>query len=289
MNTITDNTTDLLNEMNIPVNQHEFALTAIAKEMQWRTPQPEPDTSHDGLLAHWHTATVDALKKAIACDAKLMLVTAAHNLSWRLGRIYNAMPVDAIWVRGDVTALNGYHTPVALVGARAATGYGEHLAMEFAASLAARAVTVISGGAYGIDGAAHRAVLACGGSTVAVLAGGVDRMYPQGHEALLQRIIDTPECAVVSTVPPGTMPTKQLFLNKSRVVAAMADAVVVIEAGRHSGSLNVYRQALAIDVQVGAVPGPVTSAASSATNAMLGTPGVRTICNAQDILEMIGK
>ena len=107
----------------------------------------------------------------------------------------------ALWVRGSVDALPTTDRAVAIVGARASTGYGEHVAMDFAAGFTTRGYTVVSGGAYGIDGMAHRATLACGGSTVAVLAGGVDQLYPSGHEELLRRIMAAG--VVLSEVSPG--------------------------------------------------------------------------------------
>lgn len=115
-----------------------------------------------------------------------------------------------LWVRGDPTLLTGA-IRVAIVGARAASAYGEMLAGDFAGELAAGGAVVVSGGAYGIDGAAHRAALGVGGNTVAFLAGGVDRAYPQGHQQLLRRIVETG--AVVSEVPCGTAPTKWRFLS----------------------------------------------------------------------------
>lgn len=170
-----------------------------------------------------------------------------------------------LWVRGrpELTALPA----VALVGARAATGYGEHVAMEFAAGLASRNITVVSGGAYGIDGAAHRATLASQGNTIAVLAGGADRLYPSGHDALLTRVIQ--QGAVLSETPCGAAPTRWRFLQRNRLIAAMSDAVVVVEAGHRSGALNTVHHALTAGVPVGVVPGPITSAASAGCHRVL--------------------
>ena len=118
----------------------------------------------------------------------------------------------ALWVRGDAGLLGRLDRSIAIVGARAATGYGEHVTVEVASGLVDRGFAIVSGAAFGIDGAAHRAALASGGDTVAFLAGGVDRFYPSAHETLLTRIVD--RGAVVSEVPCGTAPTKWRFLQR---------------------------------------------------------------------------
>jgi DNA processing protein len=119
----------------------------------------------------------------------------------------------ALWVRGAIGALDTPGRSIALVGARASTGYGTLVAGEAAAGLSDRGFTIVSGGAYGIDGAAHRAVLGRGGATVAFLAGGVDRFYPAGHDRLLTEIAATG--AVVSELPCGAAPTRWRFLQQN--------------------------------------------------------------------------
>jgi DNA processing protein len=119
----------------------------------------------------------------------------------------------ALWVRGTDAALASIGHGIALVGARAATGYGEHVTMEASAGLVDRGYSIVSGAAYGIDGMAHRAALASNGHTIAFLAGGVDRFYPSGHDALLTRIVESG--AVISEVPCGVPPTKWRFLHRN--------------------------------------------------------------------------
>jgi DNA processing protein len=114
---------------------------------------------------------------------------------------------------------------------------------------------------------AHRAALASHGLTVAFLAGGVDRFYPSGHDALLERIVQSG--AVISELPCGSPPTKWRFLQRNRLIAASSLATVVLEAGWRSGSLNTARHALDLDRPLGAVPGPVTSAASAGCHKLL--------------------
>ncbi len=173
-----------------------------------------------------------------------------------------------LWVRGRVDVFAGNSPSIALVGARAATGYGEHVAGEASAGLSDRGFVVVSGGAYGIDGMAHRAALASDGTTVAFLAGGIDRFYPMGHESLLTRIASS-NGAVISEVPCGTAPTKWRFLERNRLIAAASDATVVLEAGLRSGSINTAGHASALGRPLGAVPGPVTSPASAGCHRLL--------------------
>ena len=172
-----------------------------------------------------------------------------------------------MWVRGRPDALAWSVPTIALVGARAATGYGEHVAMEASAGLVDRGFAIVSGGAYGIDGMAHRAALASDGTTIAFLAGGIDRFYPLGHESLLSRIAQTG--AVVSELPCGAAPTKWRFLQRNRLIAAASQATVVLEAGIRSGSLNTAGHAAALGRPLGAVPGPVTSPASAGCHRLL--------------------
>jgi len=190
----------------------------------------------------------------------------------------------ALWTRGRDDS--GTAPTVAIVGARAATAYGEGVTADLAAELSATGVTVVSGGAYGIDGAAHRAALSTGGTTVAFLAGGVDRPYPRGHEGLLSRIAETG--AVWSETPCGASPTKWRFLSRNRLIAAMADAVVVVEAGWRSGSLNTAAHAATLGRPLGAVPGPVTSASSAGCHRILREYGGVCVTSADDVREMIG-
>jgi DNA processing protein len=193
-----------------------------------------------------------------------------------------------LWLRGDREALRRLDPSVALVGARAATGYGEHVARELAADLAGRGVAVVSGAAYGIDGVSHRAALDAGGVTAAFLAGGVDRPYPAGHHELVERIARTG--VVISEVPCGGAPTKWRFLGRNRLIAAVANATVVVEAGWRSGAINTANHAADLHRPLGAVPGPVTSPASAGCHRLLraAEKEVRCITCIDDVLELLG-
>lgn len=196
-----------------------------------------------------------------------------------------AEPV-ALWVRGSCAQLGTLGTAVAVVGARAATGYGEYVASEIAGGVAERGVGVVSGGAYGIDAAAHRAALAAEGTTLAFLAGGLDRYYPAGNSDLLSRVSQSG--AVLAEVPPGMAPTKVRFLSRNRLLAASTSATVVVEAGIRSGSLNTANHALAIGRPVGVVPGPVTSPASAGCHRLLREGTAMCVTSAADVIELAG-
>jgi DNA processing protein len=191
-----------------------------------------------------------------------------------------------LWFRGDSAALGATRKSVSVVGARASTGYGEHVTMEIVAGLCDRGFAIVSGAAYGIDGMAHRAALASEATTVAVLAGGVDRLYPSGHDTLLKRIIETG--VVVSELPCGWAPTRWRFLQRNRLIAALGQATAVMEAGWRSGSLNTAHHALSLDRPVGAVPGPVTSASSAGCHRLLrDTPSV-CVTSAEEVAQLVG-
>jgi len=192
----------------------------------------------------------------------------------------------ALWVRGDPRSISAARTGVAIVGARAATSYGEHVAGEFAAELTASGIPIVSGAAFGIDAAAHRATLAGGGCTIALMAGGLERAYPQAHTELVERIAATG--AVVSEVAPGFAPTKWRFLQRNRLIAALSAATVVVEAGWRSGSLNTAHHASALGRAIGAVPGPVTSAASAGCHRLLRELEATCVTTAADVRELIG-
>lgn len=198
-----------------------------------------------------------------------------------------AAPPPCLWVRGEADLALVAERSVAVVGARAATAYGEHVAGELACGLADRDFAVVSGLAYGIDAAAHRGALAAPGTTVAVMAGGLDRAYPAGHDALMSRVADAG--AVVSEVPPGSAPTRGRFLQRNRLIAALSGGTVVVEAALRSGSLNTARTAAALGRPVGAVPGPVTSMGSAGCHALLRDGVAVLVTDAAEVADLVGR
>lgn len=250
-----------------------WEVSRIAATVATRAGTAQSSISESDLhaaLERWHprldsTVALVALKQAVRFGVHLVV---PGDAAWpnSVDDLGEHAPL-ALWVRGNLASLGTVTTSIALVGARAATGYGEHVTMEASAGLVDRGYTIVSGAAYGIDGMAHRAALASSGQTIAVLAGGVDRFYPSGHEALLTRIVE--RGAVVSELPCGSSPTKWRFLQRNRIIAAISQATVVLEAGWRSGSLNTAGHASALGRPLGAVPGPVTSAASTGCHRLI--------------------
>lgn len=190
-----------------------------------------------------------------------------------------------LWAVGPAYLDEVSERAAAIVGTRAATAYGEFVAADLAAGLATRDAAVVSGGAFGIDGAAHRAALAADGTTVAVLAGGIDVPYPSAHAAMLRQIRD--HGLVVSEYPPGERPARHRFLTRNRLVAVLAGATVVVEAGARSGAANTAAWARALGRAVCAVPGPVTSSASVGCHALL-RARANVVTRTEDVIELIG-
>ncbi|MCT2056408.1 DNA-processing protein DprA [Dermabacter hominis] len=198
----------------------------------------------------------------------------------------------ALWCAGghageDTDSLRS----VALVGSRGATRYGTGVAHDFASALAERGVRVVSGGALGIDAAAHAGALAArslkegGGGTVAFLAGGLDDYYPRANAALLTRVRN--EGGLFSEAPIGTRPTRWRFLSRNRLIAAASDATIVIEAAWRSGALSTAAHADSLSLPVGAVPGPVTSAESSGCHRLIAERGAQLVSRVEDVELMI--
>ena len=192
-----------------------------------------------------------------------------------------------LWVRGPGRLAELAERSAAIVGSRASTGYGNHVAHSLGFGVAELGATVVSGAAFGIDGAAHRGALAAEGPTVAVLARGVDRAYPAAHTQLLSRIAR--EGLVVSEYPPGAVPARHRFLVRNRIIAGLAAGTVVVEAGWRSGARRTASDAGLLGRPVMAVPGPVTSALSVGCHRLLREPGTIAVTSAEEVLEEVGR
>lgn len=201
--------------------------------------------------------------------------------------VATALRPFGLWWRGPADPAQALARSVAVVGTRAPTAYGRSVAADLAAGVSAEGFAVVSGGAFGIDAAAHRAALGVGGCTIAVLAGGVDRLYPRGNDALLTAVAGSG--AVVSAQPPGTGVTRYRFLDRNRLIAALTGATVVVEAAARSGALSTAAWASALDRPVGAVPGPVTSVASVGCHLLLRDRGAVLVGRPVDLVELAGE
>jgi DNA processing protein len=190
-----------------------------------------------------------------------------------------------LWLRGPAHLAHLMERSVAIVGSRAATAYGNGIAADLAADLVERGVTVLSGGAFGIDVAAHRGALAAGGPTVCVLANGVDTAYPPSHAAFFETLAK--DQLLVSELPPGAHPTRVRFLARNRLIAAMSRGTIVVEAALRSGARNTASWALGCGRPLMAVPGSVYSRASTATHLMIRNGQAVLVTSAADVLELI--
>lgn len=204
----------------------------------------------------------------------------------RLADLATEAPV-CLWVRGRTDLDAVLDRSVSVIGARACTGYGERVAGDLASGLAARGWTVVSGGAYGIDAVAHRGALAGRGRTVAFLAGGVERPYPAGNAGLMAAVLERGG-ALVSEVPPGSVPSKVRFLQRNRLIAAATRGTVVVEAAWRSGALSTAGHASRLLRPVGAVPGPVTSVASAGCHRLLREGSAVCVTDTGEVLELVG-
>lgn len=243
-------------------------------------------------LARWRArlGDLDADAALEAAERRGIRVLVPGDPEWpgRLADLQETEP-HCLWVHGPASlhALTEEHPAVALVGSRASTPYGEDVAASMAAALAARGTCVVSGGAYGIDACAHRGALAAGGpgATLAVLAGGLDALYPRGNARLLEAIRE--RHLLVSEAPMGTAPTRWRFLARNRLIAALADATVVVEASWRSGALSTARHADDLSRPVAAVPGPVGSAASAGCHRLIRERGAVLVTDAPEVLELL--
>ncbi|MFJ6536493.1 DNA-processing protein DprA [Paenarthrobacter sp. NPDC091711] len=194
-----------------------------------------------------------------------------------------------LWWRGREQPLPSVEHTVALVGSRDSTSYGASVTGDLAYGLAQRGFTVVSGGAYGIDAHAHRGALSGGVAsmpTIAVMAGGVDRFYPSGNGDLLRAV--STQGAVLSEVPPGSAPTRYRFLQRNRIIAALASVTVVVEARWRSGALNTAHHAETIGRVVAAVPGSIHSANSAGCHRLLRDGGAVCVTDVGEIAELAG-
>lgn len=186
-----------------------------------------------------------------------------------------------LWVAGSLPV----GVPrVAIVGARAATRREEHLAAELARDLAGSGIDIVSGGALGIDAAAHWGALQAG-RTVAVMPGGLDRLYPLAHRELFEQI--SMSGALVSQYPLGVSPARFRFLERNALIAALADVVVVIEAGMRVGAMDVARRAARLGRPVGAFPGPVDLGTHAGSNTLIHDGAATLIRDADDVRELL--
>ena len=227
-----------------------------------------------------------SLQLALKVNAKLVTPESEH---WpaQLSDLQLAAP-HCLWVRSKAGSVQLLQNSIAIVGSRISTSYGEWVTSEIVSDCASRDLAIVSGGAYGIDAIAHRSAIACEQNTVAVMAGGIDKLYPSGNSTLLERVIDSG--ALVAEQAPGASPTKWRFLQRNRLIAALGSATIVVEAGFRSGALNTVTHAKQLDRLIGVVPGAITSQASAGCNRLIAEGLVTSICSPAQAADLaVGK
>ena len=254
------------------------ALGAPAAEFGAALGRPELSAQRGHPLDR--AAVAQALARADEIGARVVPI-GSPAYPTRLLRLTDPPPV--LFLRGDCSLLQG--TAVALVGARKATPYGRRVAARLAETLARSGVVVLSGLALGVDGEAHKGALAAGGATMAVLGCGPDVVHPATHERLFRAVIE--RGLLLTELTPGAPALPHHFPRRNRVLAALAQVVVVVEAAERSGALITAGHALDLGVEVMAVPGPIDAATSAGSNALL-RDGAPPVWGAQDVLDALG-
>lgn len=207
-----------------------------------------------------------------------------HNLDNNLTLNERGGQPIGLWFRG---ARHTLRETVSIVGSRSATTYGTEVARDIAGAVASQEWAVVSGGAFGIDQAAHRGALASGGVTICVLACGADRVYPSAHRELIDHIADVG--LVISEANPGAAPTRLRFLARNRLIAALGVGTVVVEGAVRSGALSTAEWARMLRRPLMGVPGPVTSAPSAGVHQLLRAGHARLVTGGEDVLSDLHK
>ena len=205
-----------------------------------------------------------------------------HSPDWPVAlNDLNALPIGLV-VKGDLSALAD--RSLAIVGTRNPTPYGIRIAGDFAAGFVDREWSIVSGGAYGIDSAAHKGALIAEGRTIAVLAAGIDVAYPAGNARLFAEIVENG--ALVSEVLPGAHAIPSRFLTRNRIIAALSQATLVVEAAFRSGSLRTARDAAELMRPVMAIPGPINAPTSEGCHRLIGERAAEIVTSVADAIEL---
>ena len=252
------------------------AAADIRTDAGTRLPFVQPEAEHERALA-------SGLRFVIPGDPEWPV--SVDDLTTAPPLVRRGGPPLGLWVRG-VRRLDEIGRAVAIVGSRAATTYGTDAAQRIAGTVATAGWTVVSGGAYGVDQAAHRGAMGVNGFTVAVMAHGLDRTYPAGHTELVDAIADSG--LVVSELAPGTSPSRIRFLARNRLIAAFAQGTVVVEARVRSGALNTANWTGRLHRPLMGVPGPVTSAFSAGVHELVRSGAGTLVTSGEEVVDVIG-
>ena len=232
-------------------------------------------------LEKLRVSNADEILQNIANNGAIFLIPADPNWPQSVNEL--AAPPIALVIKGDPALLS--RDSLAIVGSRNPTQYGLRIAQDFAAGFVDREWAITSGGAYGIDAAAHKGALVAEGITVAVMATGIDINYPAGHARLFAEIAELG--CLVSEVPPGTSAVPARFLARNRIIAALSNATLVVEAAFRSGSLRTARDAAELMRPVMAIPGPITSPVSEGCHRLIGERAAEIVTSVADAVEFL--
>ena len=233
------------------------------------------------LITNLRATKLDDIKESIVKTDSIFLTP--HSPQWPVAlNDLSAIPFGLV-VKGDLSALS--ETSLAIVGTRNPTPYGLRIAGDFAAGFVDREWSIVSGGAYGIDSAAHKGALIAEGRTIAVLAAGVDVAYPAGNARLFAEIAENG--ALISEVLPGSHAIPSRFLTRNRIIAALSQATLVVEAAFRSGSLRTARDAAELLRPVMAIPGPINAPTSEGCHRLIGERAAEIVTSVADAIELI--
>lgn len=227
----------------------------------------------------------DEILRTLHDDSRFRLVCPG-DAEWPggLNELTDSAPV-ALWVAGVSDLAFSCRRSVVVTGSRAATAYGSYLAAEISASLSTQGMTVVAGGSFGIDAAAHRGALATDGATIVVTAGGIDVPYPAAHADLFNAI--AAQGVLLSEAPPGTLPGRLRFQARNRLIPALATGTVIVEAAFRSGAMAVAGHARDLGRPVMAIPGPVTSDLSAGCHDLIRSGHAVLVTSANDVIDTL--
>lgn len=234
----------------------------------------------DGIPEAARIDTESILKKIVECGSQVLI---PEDSAWPQSLNDLQAPPIALIVRGDIQVLT--IKSLAIVGTRNPTPYGVRIASEFAAGFVDREWAIVSGGAYGVDSAAHKGALIAEGSTIAVTASGIDSPYPSGNQRLFDEILENG--AIVTEYMPGVTARPHRFLIRNRIIAALSRGTLVVEAAFRSGSLRTARDAAELMRPVFAIPGPITAPTSEGCHRLIGERSAELVTSVADALELM--
>ena len=236
---------------------------------------------YEKLITNLRATDLGDIKDSIDKAGSIFLTPQSPDWPTSLNDL-SATPFGLV-VKGDLSALA--EKSLAIVGTRNPTPYGLRIAGDFAAGFVDREWSIVSGGAYGIDSAAHKGALIAEGRTIAVLAAGVDVAYPAGNARLFAEIAENG--ALVSEVLPGSHAIPSRFLTRNRIIAALSQATLVVEAAFRSGSLRTARDAAELMRPVMAIPGPINAPTSEGCHRLIGERAAEIVTSVADAVELI--